>query len=248
LWKAILCTVPDGTSQPWGDNMAFMKKLSKEDLLHGLQSLDEKAKKANIVVDISVYGGAALVLGYDLERSTRDVDVVIGSSISLVRELAAQVAQENHWHESWLNDGVKGFVSSHEAMQPLPEFNAEKEGGIRIYTPAPEYLFAMKCMAMRKDFDDVHDIEDIEFLADVANIKDVDSALKIIESFYPAERIPAKVAFGVQEIMERKLAARQSVEVAEKKPRQERQPGKAEQEGKADEPARRRSGKRDLER
>ncbi|MDR2113240.1 MAG: nucleotidyltransferase [Candidatus Accumulibacter sp.] len=178
-----------------------MSILQKADILRGLEQLDRKAKEAGVVVDISVYGGAALILAFDLERATRDVDVVVKDNLPLVRELIAEIAEENDWPESWLNDGVKGFVASNEAMRLFSDATDEK-GGVRIYTPSVEYLFAMKCMAMRLE-GDAHDLSDIEFLADVAGIKDADSALDIVASFYPSARIPARVTFGVREIMER---------------------------------------------
>ena len=156
------------------------------------------------VVDISIYGGAALILAFDLSRSTRDVDVVVKGDVTLIRKLAEEVAEENDWPESWLNDGVKGFVSATEDMQLFSDFDAEKEGGVRLYTPSAEYLFAMKCLAMRPEAESgSHDIKDIEFLAKATGIRDTEAALRIVQSFYPTERIPAKVAFGVQEIMER---------------------------------------------
>jgi hypothetical protein len=175
--------------------------LRKEDIQRGLEQLDQKAKRDGLVVDISVYGGAALILAFDLQRATRDVDVVIKGDVSLVRKLAAEVAEENHWPESWLNDGVKGFVSANEDMQQLG-LDAGNKGGVRIYTPSAKYLFAMKCMAMRSE-EGAHDRGDISFLAREAGIKDTDTALDLVASFYPTTRIPAKVAFGVQEIMER---------------------------------------------
>jgi transcriptional regulator with XRE-family HTH domain len=67
----------------------------------------------------------------------------------------------------------------------------------------PEYLFAMKCMAMRPEgIDGSHDISDIKALANAAGIKSVEQALSLVTSFYPASQIPPKVRFGVQEIME----------------------------------------------
>jgi hypothetical protein len=185
-----------------------MATLQKEDILHGLERLNQKAKAAGVVVDISVYGGAALILSFDLRRATRDVDVVIRGDVPLVRKLTAEIAEENDWPESWLNDGVKGFVAANEDMQLFSDFNAEKEGGVRIYTPTAEYLFAMKCMAMRPESEDgSHDISDIEFLARAAGIQDAETALELIASFYPSARIPPKVAFGVHEIMERLATA-----------------------------------------
>ena len=51
--------------------------------------------------------------------------------------------------------------------------------------------------------DGSHDISDIEALADIAQIADTNSALELVEAFYPSRDIPAKVRFGVEEIMER---------------------------------------------
>jgi hypothetical protein len=184
--------------------------LQKTDILRGLKQLDQKAKDAGVVIDVSVYGGAALILAFDLERATRDVDVVVKGDLPLVRKFTAEIAEQNDWPESWLNDGVKGFVAANEDMRPFRSPDVEKEGGIRIYTPSAEYLFAMKCMAMRAG-EGAHDLADIEFLADAAGIKSTDAALELVASFYPAARIPAKVAFGVQEIMER-MAEKQRVQ------------------------------------
>jgi hypothetical protein len=74
--------------------------------------------------------------------------------------------------------------------------------------PAPSYIFAMKCMAMRPEgIDGSHDVSDIEFLAKRIGVKTPDAAFAIIEGFYPAARIPAKVRFGVEEILERLFPA-----------------------------------------
>jgi hypothetical protein len=50
-------------------------------------------------------------------------------------------------------------------------------------------------------------VSDIEALADVAHIENAKDALALVEAFYPPERIPAKVRFGVEEIMERVVAS-----------------------------------------
>lgn len=184
--------------------------LSKDDILRGLRSLDAKAKASSVVVDLSIYGGAALAIAFDIRKATRDVDAVVRGDPTFLRRAAAEVAAEEGWPEDWLNDGVKGFTSARETMNLMRGFDASSEtGGLRIYTPAPEYLFAMKCMAMRPEgIEGSHDISDIESLAEQASIKDSAAALEIVESFYPASRIPPKVRFGVQEVMERVEAKR----------------------------------------
>lgn len=181
----------------------------KEDILRGLRKIDTLAKEAGVVVDLSVYGGAALAIAFDIRHATRDVDAVVQGAPDFLRRAAAAVAEEEGWAVDWINDGVKGFTSSNEQMQLMENFQASPTGGLRIYTPTPEYLFAMKCMAMRLEgLEGSHDISDIEALADVAGIKDAAAALSLVEAFYPASRIPPKVRFGVEEIMEKVVLSR----------------------------------------
>ncbi len=179
-----------------------MVMLKKDDILRGLRKIDALAKEAGVIVDLSVYGGAALALAFDIRRATRDVDAVVHGAPHFLRQAAAQVASDEGWPHDWLNDGVKGFTSSREKMRLMESFEASPTGGLRVHTPVPEYLFAMKCMAMRPEgLEGSHDISDIEALADAAGIPDAEAALSLVEAFYPAARIPPKVRFGVEEIM-----------------------------------------------
>ena len=186
-----------------------MAMLNKGDILRGLRGIDAKARGAGILVDLSVYGGAAMALAFDLREATRDVDAVVRGNAGFLRRIAREVARDEGWPEDWLNDGVKGFTSEHEQMRLMETFAGSRDGGLRIHVPTPEYLFAMKCMAMRPEgLDGSHDISDIEALANLAGIEDFASALALVEDFYPAARIPPKVSFGLEEIMERILARR----------------------------------------
>ena len=183
--------------------------LTKHDILRGMRKIDDRAREAGVVIDLSIYGGAAMALAFDTRRATRDVDAVVHGAPDFLRAVAAEIAEQEGWPSDWLNDGVKGFTSATEKMQLMEQFAASAQGGLRIHTPAPEYLFAMKCMAMRPEgIDGSHDISDIELLADAAGIADSAMALALIETFYPAARIPPKVRFGVEEIMERVAARR----------------------------------------
>ena len=189
-----------------------MALLTKHDILRGLRQIDSLAKTAGVLVDLSIYGGAALAIVFNIRHATRDVDAVVHGAPEFLRSAAAQVAIDEGWPSDWLNDGVKGFTSSNEKMQLMQLFEGSTAGGLRVHTPAPEYLFAMKCMAMRPEgIEGSHDISDIESLADIASIADTAAALSLVEAFYPASRIPPKVRFGVEEIMER-VAARRALD------------------------------------
>lgn len=204
-----------------------MAMLDKDDILRGLRRIDVLAKEAGVVVDLSIYGGAALVLAFDIRRATRDVDAVVHGAPHFLRRAAAEVAVAEGWPQDWLNDGVKGFTSSSEQMRLMESFAATASGGLRVHIPVPEYLFAMKCMAMRPEgIDGSHDISDIETLADEAEIEDAQAALSLVEAFYPAARIPPKVRFGVEEIMAR-VVQRRAAESRERKPRDQAEPESA---------------------
>jgi hypothetical protein len=184
-----------------------MAMLTRQDILRGLRRIDLKASEAGVLVDLSVYGGAALAIAFDLRNATRDVDAVVRGSPDFLRTVASEVAEEEGWPSDWLNDGVKGFLSTNEQMSLMEDFQAGPAGGLRIHVPTAEYFFAMKCMAMRPDgLEGSHDISDIEALAAKIGFKTAAEALSLVEEFYPSSRIPPKVRFGVEEIMERLLA------------------------------------------
>jgi hypothetical protein len=181
--------------------------LAKTDILRGLRKLGQRAQAAGLLIDIAVYGGSALCLAYNMRKATKDVDAAITGDRAFLREAAARVALEEGWPKDWLNEGVKGFLSAHEKLETFPIDGIE---GVRIYAPTAQYLFAMKCMAMRLDgVEGSHDVADIERLAPLAGIETAHDALDLIADFYPPERIPAKIRFGVEEIMER-LAQRKA--------------------------------------
>lgn len=176
--------------------------LSKEDILRGLAHIDARAREAGQIVDLAVYGGAALVLAFDLRHATRDVDAVVHGSPDFVRQVVREVASEEGWPADWLNDAVKGFLSSLGELRALGGFQAGPEGGLRVYTPTPAYLFAMKCMAMRPEgVDGSRDISDIRALARLAGIARTEDAINLVASFYPENRIAPKVRFGIEEIL-----------------------------------------------
>lgn len=51
--------------------------LDRDAILRGLSKIDTRVRAAGVVVDLAVYGGAALILAFDTRRSTRDVDAVV---------------------------------------------------------------------------------------------------------------------------------------------------------------------------
>ena len=183
-------------------------EFSRDSLLTAFQELGQAAWEEGATVEIAVYGGSALMLVFDWRIATKDVDGVFERDRERVRRLAARVAEVHGWPDDWLNDGVKGFLSVRDqeiGMQHLlGEFPSANEPGLRVFVPRPEYLFAMKCRAMRLGgVDENRDIEDIRRLAAEIGLTNLDEALAMVASFYPRAQLQPKVQFGLEEIFSR---------------------------------------------
>lgn len=176
-------------------------------LQEGFFELGRCAKIAGKIVEVAVNGGSALVLTLDSRIATRDVDAVFDQDKTWLAATAREIARKRGWDESWLNDGVKGWLS-HADSEPsskrlLKSYPSEEDPGLRVNVATPEYIFAMKCMAMRLGgTDDAKDRDDIKDLIGVIGLSGPEEALDLVAAFYPRNRILPKAQFGLEEIFE----------------------------------------------
>jgi hypothetical protein len=169
------------------------------------ERLGELAVAAGKIVDISVYGGSALVLTLNHRPATRDVDAVFERDRRFIREAAETVAAEFGWAGDWINDSVKGFLSREDAAPGVKRlfktYPATGSEGLRVLIASPEYLFAMKCLAMRAgDVTNHGDVDDIRRLAASLGIASANQAIELVSRFYPANILPPKTRFGLEEM------------------------------------------------
>lgn len=188
--------------------MAEHKAFDRATLELALRELGRRAYAAGKTVEIAIYGGCAVMLTLNYRVATKDVDAVFEKDKDFVRRIAAEVAEDYGWDEDWLNDGVKGWLSVVEtdaaAKVFIGAYPSEDEPGLRVFVPRPEYLFAMKCRAMRVGgVAGSQDIEDIRRLAKAIGIKDAQQALDLVQAFYPRHIIEPKTQFGLEEIFSR---------------------------------------------
>ena len=141
-----------------------------------------------------------MVLAFQTRIATKDVDAIFQPA-ALVRKLAQEVADEIGLPATWLNDGVKGFISAkHEVTsRNLPQFS-----NLRVAMPTPEYLLAMKCMASRigAAHGEADDTADIIQLIRQLSLSDSKSVLDIVSAYYPPSQIPVKAQFLVESLFE----------------------------------------------
>jgi hypothetical protein len=167
--------------------------LTREAILLALGGLSDELGKLGVTGELCLFGGTVMVLAFTARLATKDVDAIFEPA-QLVRSASERVAARQNLPPDWLNDGVKGFISSqHETTSAnLPQFEH-----LRLSMPVPEYLLAMKCMASRIGGTDGEqsDVPDIVFLLRNLGIKSAPEALDIVARFYPAGRVSVKTRY-----------------------------------------------------
>jgi hypothetical protein len=185
--------------------MPSQDQFDRRALEDAFDALGLMAAASGKLIEIAVYGGAALVLTFADRIATRDVDAVVQNDAGWLRDAVAAIAQERGWPSDWLNDGVKGFLSHRdrdaEARRLFRSYPGEEAAGLRVFVASPRYLFAMKCLAMRiSGVEETRDRADIEALAREIGVTTPGQALEIVAQFYPASQVSPKTQLGIEEI------------------------------------------------
>jgi hypothetical protein len=180
--------------QPSGSN------LTRNQILAALQVLSDDLGKQDIIGEICLFGGVVMVVAFNARLSTKDVDAVFQPA-QIIRGLAQQISTEQHLPASWLNDGVKGYLSARHdtTAEGLPQFPH-----LRLTMPVPEYLLAMKCLAARigTTVDEPTDVADIVFLIRHLKLQSAADVLRVVGQYYPANQVPVKTQYLVEGLFE----------------------------------------------
>ncbi|MEO0509069.1 MAG: hypothetical protein AAF065_04300 [Verrucomicrobiota bacterium] len=149
--------------------------------MRALQRLGELAQDQQIEIELSIYGGCAMMLAFDRRAMTRDVDAIFHPA-ETVRPLIEQVASEMQLPEEWLNDDVRQFLAPAGAMRTLPL----DLPGLKVTTPTASYLLAMKALAGRRALPGYEgDEADLRYLIRKMKIQSVDEVQEHIDRYYP---------------------------------------------------------------
>jgi hypothetical protein len=168
--------------------------LTQADLRRLFELLNKELGRSGTQGELFLVGGAVMCLAYATRPSTQDVDALFRPPTQ-VREAAARVAIQAKVRADWLNDAVKGFMS------PRGDFAAFLElDHLRIMMAQPEYLLAMKCLAMRIGAE-FHDEDDIRYLLRLLEVRNYEKAVTIITKYYPLERFPQKTLYALAELL-----------------------------------------------
>lgn len=168
--------------------------LNAKDLRCLFSFLNEDLKASGTEAELFLVGGAVMCLAYDARPSTQDVDAVFRPPAE-VRAAAARVATRAGVPPDWLNDGVKGFMSVQGDFAPFLELNH-----LRVMLAQPEYLLAMKCLALRIGAE-FHDEDDVRYLLRHLDLRTYEKAIAVVTRYYPLERFPQKTLYALAELL-----------------------------------------------
>ena len=161
--------------------------LKKREIERLFKLLDAELAKVEQTGEDYLVGGAVMCLVYD----------ALFMPAAVIRVAARRVALAARVAEDWLNDAVKGYLSDSGDFR-----NYIDHPNLRVLVAAPEYLLAMKCLAMRLGAE-FHDGADIRFLLRLLELQSYADALTVIARYYPLTRFPKKTLYALKELLPR---------------------------------------------
>ncbi len=159
-------------------------------------------------MEIVVFGGSALALSFDWRESTMDIDYMPVSCAEYEISGYIDAAMKNlSLPDGLLRSDVQIFAADNGRHLVQGDYPAgHPEGyGLRVLTASPEYILAMKILSMRSSLE-TQDPRDVWKLLDELQITKAEDAIKLVQDFYPNEKIPLRN----QRILEDIIGAREN--------------------------------------
>jgi len=128
---------------------------------------------------VYVVGGAAMMLGYDASRTTRDVDGVILEGHGALVKAVAAVARERHLPTSWLNEQASSYVPPTPDRRGIVVFD---HPNLRVVAASPEHLLVMKAHAAR-----AADLGDLRLLCEMTGIATLRELEALSDRVFPGQ-------------------------------------------------------------
>ncbi len=173
--------------------------ISREVLVTALERLSARLGEQDIVGEIALIGGTAMMIAFQARQSTKDVDAVFAPAAE-IRRAAALVARELGLEEDWLNDAGKGFLSpaGQFTTAPLPVLP-----NLRVLVPTAPYMLGMKVAAARAGGGGrVGDKRDIEFLIRLLGLRTPEETIEVVRQYYADAALLPRCLYLVEEIFE----------------------------------------------
>lgn len=163
--------------------------MTAEEITQYLTELNDELRLMDIRGEVSLFGGAVMVLAFNARIATKDIDAVF-EPVKEIRNAAHRIADRHGLNLDWLNHAVRIFVVEHERDLLFELSN------LRVTVPEPDYLLAMKLLSLRPESEDENDAD---FLIKKLGIKTKDEVLNIVADYYPNKVVAARTSTWLDE-------------------------------------------------
>ena len=140
--------------------MSAETPITKENLDTYLKELAKQFRKLNgkaMPAEITLIGGASILINYGFRDSTYDVDALIHAS-SVMKDAINYVTDTLGLPNGWLNEDFKNTKSYTPRLVNYSKYYRTFSNVLTVRTITGEYLVAMKLMAYRQYKHDISDI------------------------------------------------------------------------------------------
>jgi hypothetical protein len=172
--------------------------MDKVELEKALSRLGQLLRDRRVAGEIAVFGGAAIVLGFDFRTATEDVDAMITQGHGQVVKAQEEVGAELGLPPNWLNEQGTGYLSRHNDFKLFKTYPSEGQFGLRVLTATGQYLLAMRLLSLRHYG---HDVQDVVQLARQLGCTTAEGLLQLVKHYYPDEQIPPEKIAEIRSIV-----------------------------------------------
>lgn len=140
--------------------MSAEAPITKENLDSYLKAVAKQFRKLNgktMPAEITLVGGASILVNYGFRDSTYDVDALIQASSSM-KDAINYVTDTMGLPNGWLNEDFKNTKSYTPRLVNYSKYYRTFSNVVTVRTITGEYLVAMKLMAYRQYKHDISDI------------------------------------------------------------------------------------------
>lgn len=185
--------------------MSAETPITKENLDTYLKEVAKRFRKLNgkaMPAEITLIGGASILINYGFRDSTYDVDALIQASSSM-KDAINYVTDTMGLPNGWLNEDFKNTKSYTPRLVNYSKYYRTFSNVVTVRTITGEYLVAMKLMAYRQYKHDISDIvgilRDQQKNGDPLNFERIDTAVKNLYDSW--ENLPAEAQTMIQSIL-----------------------------------------------
>jgi len=165
----------------------------RERLLLAFDRIGAAAAVQDVMLEMAVYGGSALMIAGNFRFATEDADIAELERPwpEWLTRVVADIAADQGWSADWLNEGVQFHLSpladqvaDHIEFATFPRGGAP---GLRVSVPSAPYMLALKLKAMRINDPrrGEQEADDIRNLLRTVGVTTIEDAIAILGRYFP---------------------------------------------------------------